>query len=179
FDVIPYSIYLSIVFREEIEVLDKDLCYSQCNVVDMFDLTDHMLASCLLEVAVRRQVPKTVTYRDYSNFNIINFSRDAAYVMWDSILQVESIDDKTSFLNDSIESIFDVHAPLKRITLRRPSHLYFTHNIREMIKLKNRSYKRYRQSGSTAHLEYYTNIKNYLVGAIRREKKAYMESQVN
>ncbi|KAL3277615.1 hypothetical protein HHI36_012958 [Cryptolaemus montrouzieri] len=82
-------------------------------------------------------------------------------------------------MNSEILSLFDVHAPYRAVTVRGARPPYITYNITQISKAKNDAYKIYLKSRSARHLDFYRQIRNYLVQAIRREKKAYINQQVN
>ncbi|KAJ3644065.1 hypothetical protein Zmor_026738 [Zophobas morio] len=80
---------------------------------------------------INSQPPKdkinTVTYRSFKYFDTNEFSRDASLINWNHIINLESID-KLSFFNSAIIALFDVHAPLKTTTTKRPAKPYITDN---------------------------------------------------
>ncbi|KAG6439859.1 hypothetical protein O3G_MSEX001149 [Manduca sexta] len=45
---------------------------------------------------------------------------DAANFNWDHLLAATSVDDKVAIFNRAVTSLFDTHAPLKKIKLKRP-----------------------------------------------------------
>ncbi|XP_063907812.1 uncharacterized protein LOC135125954 [Zophobas morio] len=65
----------------------------------------------------------------------------------------------------AIIALFDVHAPLKTISTKRPAKPYITDTIKEIIKLKDK--------------EAYKDLKNYVSYAIKQEKAAYVEYELN
>ncbi|KAL3275696.1 hypothetical protein HHI36_020446 [Cryptolaemus montrouzieri] len=82
-------------------------------------------------------------------------------------------------MNSAILSLFDVHAPCTTVTVRGARLPYTTYNIIQISNVKNDANKRYLKSKSAGHLDFYRRIRNYLVQAIHREKKPYINQQVN
>lgn len=80
------------------------------------------------------------------------------------------INDKVDFNNSTITELFVLHALLKTVIPRRKCYTYITENIKLLIKLKDKAYKRYVLNRTVAHLEYYKQLKNYLSTAIKSER---------
>lgn len=159
--------------------VDNNLHVMAHHTIDLLRLTDHRLIYGDLSISVEFPKPKTVTYRDYSNFDHQNFSRDAAAVDWERIRMAVDVELKVNLFNDSVLALFDRHVPLVTIVPKRNYRPYITSTLREMMRLKDRAYRKYRRTGSVVDLAYYRDLRNYVTLAIRNEKKAYFKYNVN
>lgn len=115
------------------------------------------------------------TYRNFKFFNHEFFLNDLYAIPWYFIYDIDSIDDKISFLNNNLLRLFDLHAPLVTITITKPLQPWITDNIKLMIKLRNKAFKEYKKYKSLGKWEYYKSLRNLVTASIRREKRAYLE----
>ena len=76
-----------------------------------------------------------------------------------------------TFLNTNLIQVFESSAPLRTVRTTKPPAPWLTHVIREMIKLRDKAYNRYKKTKIEAHWEYYKIMRNYTKQAIKREKK--------
>jgi polysaccharide deacetylase 2 family uncharacterized protein YibQ len=80
-----------------------------------------------------------------------------------------------NFLNKSIITLFDLHAPLKQFNKKKNHKPYITYNLRLMIREKNKAYKKYLQKRTNESRKYYVELRNYVNAAINRKKRVYMK----
>lgn len=142
-------------------------------------ISDHRLVFCTMGCSFSIPPPKLIAYRNFKGFCIDDFCASASIVDWNSITSLNGLDEKVEALNNCISDLFDTHAPLK-CTLQRNNKFrpYITHTIREIIKLKNKAFKRFKSTRSPSHREYYKELSNYLNFAIRQEKVAYIKREI-
>lgn len=156
--------------------VSRDLSVLGVDVVDIGGITDHMLTKCEIEIGEESEINTDITYnRNFKNFDINSFAIDALYyTQWNSIYEFEDINDKTHFLNNCINDLFNCHAPIYVNNRKRKYKPYITYNIRQMIKIRNKAYQKYSQCKTDASRAYYVTLRNYVNDAIKREKVAYM-----
>lgn len=160
--------------------LSNDVVVRKCDTLDLLNITDHMLVFCELYIENGEVCSDLITYRNYKNFDTNSFAIDATYnVPWENIYELHDINSKVEFLNNSIMSLFDRHAPVYTTTKKRKHHQYITYNIKLMIKSKNKAHKKYLQTRTVTDREYYVTLRNYVNEAIKREKVAYMQFVLN
>lgn len=156
-------------------MITQDDIVESSGVTNLFDNFDHCLIHCTLKLNKPAQISSQVTYRDFKYFNYDSFLADYNSIDWSQLIQIDSIDDKTSFLVNNIVNLFDLHAPFKTIKIYKKNMPWITDNIKLMMKLRNSAFSRYKRNRSEANWNYYKQLRNYTTGAIKREKKAYFE----
>ena len=159
--------------------MDRKLCVLDAGTVEMYNMTDHRLTYCSFCLNITKPTPKTIIYRDFKNFNLDLFNADMESVDWCSLSDGIDINRKVESFNSLLLDIFNTHAPLKFVQLKHPYRPYITDTIKEIIKLKDNAYNKFKKSGSQEHKELYLDVKNYLSFAIRSEKIAYMNFEIN
>lgn len=165
----PNSIsLLDLIFTNIDEVTDVGVLDSST--------ADHFLVHFKLNLNMQVVEPETFFYRSLKKIKFDKFQRDLEQLPLDNIFYIQNIDDKLSFFNNCILGLFDKHAPLKQF--RKDNNYkyapWITENIKLLQKLRNKALKRYKQTKSPAHYEYYKQLRNYTTSAIRAEQKAYL-----
>ncbi len=161
-----------ICVNDNIDVLNS-------GTMGMLNMTDHRLIYSLVSIVAPKLVKKTITYRDFKHFNKLEFEQDLQHINYDVIMQQESVNSMVLVLNEQLTDIFDRHAPLKSAVIKHKYKPYITDTIREIIKLKEKAFKKFRRTGLVEHKSFYLDIKNYLSFAIRSEKQAYMNFELS
>lgn len=159
--------------------LDDKLKVTETGTMGMYNQTDHRLTYCKVEFNTPKHVTRSITYRDFRNFNKDQFNTDMEQIDFVSLLQYESTGTRVCAFNDQLREIFDIHAPYRTVQLKHSYKPYITFTIKEIIKLKDKAFKEYNRTKNTQHKLFYLDLKNYLSFAIRSEKKAYMNFEIN
>lgn len=143
------------------------------------NIADHFVTYIKVGPEKVDNAPVSFFYRSIKNINMNQFQADLEEIGWHDMLYLQNIDQKINFLNFSILSLFDMHAPLKQFRKNKNYNYapWITENIKLMQKLRNKALKKYKQSKNSAHYEYYKQLRNYTTSAIRSEKKAYLRTK--
>lgn len=164
----------------DIVCISDNLKCNHCDVLDTCGASDHM---CVVFSVQELEAQKTITpnffSRDLKNIDPDQFQHDARNLQWE-LPADGSLNENLNLLNNNIIFLFDLHAPTKLIfpkkKLKPP---YITYNIEKMIALKNKAHKKYNKHRTPENKVYFTELRNYVNEAIKREKNAYMNYQLN
>lgn len=142
------------------------------------DVSDHELV--IFTVNYKFEVPgvKYVNSRDFKNLNYDRFDADLRSIPWNIIYELDNIDSKIDFLNDTITTLLDIHAPFKTYRLTKPYAPWLTDVIKIMIIDRDRALKKYRITNNPRHWKNYKQLRNMVTVAIKREKKAYYATKL-
>lgn len=160
-------------------VITKNLTTRDSGVIPMHHLSDHSLTFCVIDISVAKSIPISHTFRDFKNLDIGALHHDFQLTPWNLMYNINNIDDKLIFLNNCLLTLFDIHAPFKTATFTKSNCPWLTDTIKTMISLRNKAYSKFKKTSSAASWEYYKDLRNLTNSAIQREKKAYLESQIN
>ncbi|XP_050512846.1 uncharacterized protein LOC126888543 [Diabrotica virgifera virgifera] len=159
------------------------ICSSFDGVFDVenldINISDHFLTCC--KIKFDKPPPNNVsfTYRALSRINFEEFQRDLEGASLHNLYLINDIDEKVTFLTNTLLGIFDKHAPLRTCTNKqKPYCPWITDNIRLMQKMRNQALNRYRRSRNPEHWNYYKQIRNLTTSTIRREKKIYLNNKL-
>jgi len=144
-------------------------------VIVHHNLADHFLVYCIVDFKTSPDPPVTRRFRNYHSFNYNNFILDLNSIFWDFIYYLDDIDQKVAYFNEKIVSLFDYHAPYVTRRFKTPHKPWITDNVKLLISLREKAFKRSQRTGVVAHWEYYKELRNYTTYVERQEKKAYLE----
>nr|CAI5843558.1 unnamed protein product [Callosobruchus analis] len=161
-------------------LLDLIICsnpemISDCRVLNLHSSFDHCVVSCSLTGAVNRSSQKVIQVRNWNNFDHDIFQEMLAKIDWNYIYHIEDVDDMVQFITLNLLNIFDSCCPLRIIRVSKNRSPWITHNIREMMKTRDRAYSKFKRTNDVAHWQFYKELKNYVNRAIEVEKKAYLD----
>lgn len=159
----------------DIIVVSNSETIKASKVVDIPGVSDHYLTYCeLSNIKVKNNI-KFVQYRDFKYFNEQSFVQDLNMVDWDYIYSLSDVDDMLNFFNENVMQLFDNHAPLRKVRVSKPPAPWMTSTIKDMIKLRDNAFNKYKKTKLPADFNSYKDLRNYTTGAIRREKRAYLD----
>lgn len=141
--------------------------------------TDHCLVSCIIGNEKYKVKPFLYTYRDFKHFNYSSFTDDLHLTDFNQIYYLNDINDKVACFNRLLLDLFELHAPIKTVIIRKRKAPWITENIREMMSLRDKALAKYKKSKLLRDWNSYKDLKNQTNYAITREKKAYLEYSLN
>lgn len=159
----------------DVIITSDNLCVNSGKVVNLHGISDHCVTICDINKLITNKINKMVTFRSFKDFDEHKFFALFHSINWNYIYQLNDVNSMVEFLNENIISIFNINAPLRTVRVTKPPAPWLTYNIREMMKVRDKAFNKYKMSKSLAHWNYYKDLKNEVNYAIRREKKAYME----
>ena len=136
--------------------------------------SDHCLTYVNLNHLKPNNNGKQIRFRDFSNFNILDFHEDAAKCKWSDITQYDDIDKKVEVLSNIITEVFNKHAPIKQKKVTKRKVPWVTENVKLLMKLRDRALIKFKHSRNTADWEEYKKMRNFTTSVLRQEKKAYL-----
>lgn len=146
--------------------------------VENFNLSDHCLVNCKLKFPNSTTEPLYYTYRCFKNFNYEQFYNDLSNLPFQLILHTNNIDEKISIFNRLLLSLFQIHAPIKTVRITKPRAPWLTENLKFIMNLRDKALKKYKKFKNNAFWVEYKNLKNYVNIAVKAEKRAYLQFQI-
>lgn len=157
--------------------------------INLPQFSDHHLVFCLVDMPmVRKNNSHWVLSRDIKNINLREFDVTARRLNWNRLQYFESIDEKVSYLESKITTLFNIHAPIRKIRVTKKYNPWITPNIKRMMVIRDRALSDYKKLLKNIHatnvqtktkFEFYKEMRNFVTASIRREKKAYIENILN
>ena len=162
-----------------------DLMFTPSNVIitsfgkiAVPELSAHDLIYLAYPLAVPENKKKIVTCRDYSKINYDTLLGDALNVKWYHITQFVNINDKLRHFNHLLLNLYNKHAPLKTVTFSKPKTPWFTQQIRDVMKIRNKARCKFNVCRSAASYTSYIKLRNKVKQLLRTSFKKFMHNML-
>lgn len=81
--------------------------------------SDHNMVIIAKKAKLPKAMPKHVLKKSYENFSQNAFVKDIGNLCWSNVYKTKNTDEALEILLNILLSVFDKHAPFKKLTLRR------------------------------------------------------------
>lgn len=125
-----------------------------------------------------KQKPVILKQRMFSLLNVLKLDNDASDVNWSEIDNAPSIDDKVAIFNSHITNLFDRHAPIRIIKIKRTPSPWFSDMIRKAIAKRDRSFRKYKKDRTGENWDLYKILRNRCNLLVRNAKRRYIAEQI-
>ena len=132
----------------------------------------HKMTVTVLKTEFVKADPVQINYRDYKNYNSLNFGKDLRNKLNSDIT---SDKDYNKFQNILCE-VLEEHAPLKKKCIRANNSPFMTKQLRKMIMNRSRCKNTYFKNKSVENWERYRKLRNDCVKLTRKVKREYFEN---
>lgn len=174
----PTRITLSTATLIDLILTTSESIVQSVHVIPLDHMSDHELVSCTLKITGRKVKPAYKTVRDFKNFNYEIFLQDLRLIPLEIIYDINNVNEKLKFLNESLISLFNIHAPYKTFRITKKYSPWITDNIRLLMSLRDKARMKWRRTKSETHHNYYKALRNYTTLACKNEKKAYFQQKL-
>ena len=137
------------------------------------NLSDHDLVGCVRKINFQKFESRTITCRNYTNYNKNKMVEDLKSKNIDAIYAIHDVNQAWRFLKSILSRVFDNHAPkiTKRIKGRHCPWL--TTDVKQQINRKDQLLRKARKSKLPADWNMYKTARNHCNYIVRTAKKAY------
>ena len=142
-------------------------------------LSDHFLIKSKVRF-IKEVCHKTVTFRDYKNFNCENFNKDLDTIFHNYQSQdVNDVEKLWLFFRDSFNEVSNRHAPLVTRRLKSKSCPWITTDIVKLIHERDYAHKSFRKTHNQSYWDNYKHLRNQVTSLIRNTKRSFYENEIN
>ncbi|KAG5884795.1 hypothetical protein JTB14_010858 [Gonioctena quinquepunctata] len=135
----------------------------------MVDLSDHDLTLAIFSMPSKDNKPIFKVIHDFKNFLAEDFLEDLITSDLEGIFQILDVNEKVAFFNYTLASLFNKHAPQKKIKITKKHCPWLTDNLRFLMKLRDSAHSKWKKTKSTAHYDSYKQLRNYTMLACKHE----------
>lgn len=171
------------VTDSSVSLIDFILCTSTDNILDKgvvpVDFSDHSLVFCVVNTNIIKPEVQYKTIRNFKYLNYNQFQSDLRSIPWNNIYFMDDIDEKISFISDTITTLLNIHAPFVTYRLTKKYAPWFTDGLRAIKKDRDKALTKFKRTKSQADGDNYRILRNMLTSAVRREKKNYYVTSSN
>lgn len=139
----------------------------------------HDLIFLAYKLKTPKMKPTVVWMRNFSKLDYQALKNDAESIDWIRVLSVLSVDDKVSQFNKFIIELFDRHAPLRPVRLRRPPAPWITKAVRIAMSRRDRAFRSFKRDRCNENWELYKIARNRCNRIVRAAKRNYCHNRLS
>ncbi|XP_061715618.1 uncharacterized protein LOC133523880 [Cydia pomonella] len=103
---------------------------------------------------------KFVQLRSFARLDIEALKRDACAVDWTPVYAAPSVDEGVALLNKAVLKLYDTHAPVCTVKLKRPPAPWITRGVRMAMARRDRAFRKYKRSRCDEDWQHYKAARN-------------------
>jgi hypothetical protein len=167
-------------------LIDHILCNSGdleiCTGTLISDLSDHFFTFVLPHIAPPpKQLHRTITGRDFSNTNMLEFKRQLNVVNWNSVISKDDVDEAYDEFWTVYTGLFDQSFPLKKRRFNKNVHKMQSFMTNGLLVSRNNKKILHKTSiafPTAENVAKYKNFKTVYQRVLRAAKKLYFKSKL-
>ncbi|KOB70749.1 reverse transcriptase [Operophtera brumata] len=106
----------------------------------------HDLTFASVKLKSPKQRPRIVMHRNFAAVDHDRLRIDAEALDWSQLYNASNIDDMVSAFNKSLTALYDKHAQIVPVRMKKRPAPWLTDGIRKLMAKRNSLYRRYRKS---------------------------------
>lgn len=122
--------------------------------------------------------PTTISLRNFSLIDLDKLRSEAASIDWSALYTVDDIDTKVQTLTREVLELYDRHAPVHIVKLRRPPAPWINDEIRHAMRKRDKAYRRYRKNRCEECSAQYRVARNRCNQLCRTAKRRYFHKSI-
>jgi hypothetical protein len=123
--------------------------------------------------------PALVCMRSFAKIDSDALSRDAADIDWSPVLSAPTTAAKVSLFNAAILGVFDRHAPLRTIRVRRPPAPWMTEGVRMAMRRRDRAFRTFKRDRTDENWRIFKTARNRCNQLVRTAKRRFIHDNVS
>lgn len=138
----------------------------------------HDLIYSSLKIRTPKPRPVILNQRNFARLDLVKLNDDASLVEWSDIELSDSIDIKVSTLQANILKLFDKHAPVHPVKLKRPPSPWLNSFIRKAMARRDRAFRMFKRDRTDLNWATYKKLRNLCNRLVRNAKRRYISEQI-
>ena len=135
--------------------------------------SDHCVPYAVLKNKRKYHTSYKRTLYDYSKLDTTRLTQELHATDWNSIINLESIDDAAKSFSDRLMSVASLCMPVKEVTMRDDDAPWITNAIKTLIKRKNNIHRLAKRTNANWAWALFRRTRNELTDTIRHRKAEY------
>lgn len=139
----------------------------------------HDLLFASYKISIPRCKPKVIIRRNLAGVCWDKLCSDVANIDWSQLFSSSTIDEKVVFFNERITGVYNVHAPLHPVRMKRQPAPWITDEIRALMARRDYLYRRNRKAPSEENLTNFKKARNKCNQTIRNAKRRFIFGKIS
>ncbi|PZC77785.1 hypothetical protein B5X24_HaOG202975 [Helicoverpa armigera] len=123
-------------------------------------LSRHDLIYLSYKIKPPKPRPAVVRLRNFARLNREELLDEARSLDWLDIVEASTVDEKVERLNRHIMGLFDSHAPLREVRIKRPPAPWISPGVRMAMRRRDRAFRKYRRDRCEENWLLYKQARN-------------------
>lgn len=123
--------------------------------------------------------PLQFSFSDFSSIDLSLLQTAAGLVPWDHCLVPADPNDKIKIFQSFVCNLFHNYVPLKTVSIRNKSCPWFTTDVINAIRYRNRLYSRWKRTPNSVNWTLYKIARNNATRTTRDSKRSFYNSKLN
>lgn len=138
----------------------------------------HDLIYLTYKIRPPKPKPKFILVRNYKGIDVERLRSDARSADWSDIFLSDSIDGKISHLNRTLTDLYDRHAPVKCVRVKRLPAPWLTDEVKRAMSKRDKAKRRLRRNPSEENLLAYKSLRNRCNRMCRDAKRRHIHNNI-
>lgn len=126
-----------------------------------------------------KRKPKYILLRNYKGIDLEALLHDAGSIDWTDIMESSCINEMVRILNSKILSLYDCHAPIRRVKVKYVPAPWLTPAIKDAMASRDRAKRRLKRCPSERNLTAYKMLRNRCSRLCRDAKRRYFHKSLD
>lgn len=134
----------------------------------------HDLLYVAYDLRSPKAMSKVITYRDYRCLDLGKLHEDVSDIDWNLLYNMQSVNDKVEELGLIIQTLFELHVPVKQCRVKRPPAPWLTEEVKSLMEARDRAHARFRRTRVNFDWDRYRRLRNKCVRLCRDARRAHV-----
>ncbi|KAJ8735149.1 hypothetical protein PYW08_014399 [Mythimna loreyi] len=112
--------------------------------------------------------------RAFARMNGEQLKRDAFDIDWSPLQEASTVDDKVNIFNNVVTKLYDTHAPVRRVKLKRPPAPWMNSEIQKAMRQRDRAFRKFKKNRSEDNWAFFKTARNRCNQMIRNAKRRHI-----
>ncbi|XP_063897719.1 uncharacterized protein LOC135118779 [Helicoverpa armigera] len=123
--------------------------------------------------------PKVLHRRCFARMNVDQLLNDAAEIDWTPLIEADSVNDKLEIFNNRVNVLYDLHAPVKRVRVKRPPAPWMTELIKIAMRRRDRAFRKFKRDRTDENWAQFKTARNRCNLMIRNAKRRHILNNIS
>ena len=138
----------------------------------------HDLIFLSYKIRPPKRKPKFLLLRNFQSVNLEALKSDASSIDWTAVTTSNSIDDKVNAFNKAVTTLYDKHAPIRRVKVKHFPAPWLTQDIRSLMRKRDLAKRKFKKCPSDHNLACYKKLRNRCNRMCRDSKRSHIHNSI-
>ncbi|KAJ8728174.1 hypothetical protein PYW08_016559 [Mythimna loreyi] len=117
--------------------------------------------------------------RCFARMDAEKLRQDASKLDWGQLAAAQSVDDKLDIFNRTVLALYDRHAPVKKVKLKRQPAPWMTADVRMAMRRRDRAFRKFKKNRSVGNRDGFKAARNRCNQVIRNAKRRHILENIS